>query len=375
MRNNISLIIHSLSAGGAERVLVNLANYWAQQERRITVITVAGCSSDFYRLDPNINRIALNLAVDSTSLAKAAANNIRRVNAIRSVLYDVRPDIAVGFMITSNVLLALASVGAPWRTVGSEQNHPSLSQAPRMWKILRCLLYNWLDAVSVLTPDMEDWIVNNTLTKHTSVIPNPVWPIDKQEPSVDPDNILPGDGSTLLAVGRLTRQKGFDLLIEAFAKVVEKNPKWHLVILGEGSQRDLLESQIHRLEIRDKVIMPGIVGNIEDWYRCADLYVMSSRYEGFGNTLAEALACGLPAVSFDCNTGPRYIIRDNIDGILVDPNDTARLADALEKLMSSKKMRTEYSRRASHAQSRFSIQRISHKWDTLFDSVVNKYKI
>src|SRR5690606_28867861 len=137
-----------------------------------------------------------------------------------------------------------------------------------------------------------------------------------------------------LAVGRLHPVKGFDLLIQAFALIAPYFPDWDLVILGEGDERPRLQQQIQEADLSQRVQLMGRVGNMAEWYQYADMYVLSSRTEGLSNTLLEAMAAGLPVVAVDCDTGPREIIRDNIDGILVNPPDEPEaLAAHLSDLM------------------------------------------
>jgi glycosyltransferase involved in cell wall biosynthesis len=121
--------------------------------------------------------------------------------------------------------------------------------------------------------------------------------------------------------------------------------------------------------LEKRVFLPGLVGNIGEWYEQADLYVMSSRFEGFPNTLLEALSYGLPAVSFDCDTGPRDIIRHEVDGLLVSPGNVAALENALDRLMGDVALRQHFAKRAVEARERFSIERVAGMWETFFEEV------
>jgi glycosyltransferase involved in cell wall biosynthesis len=170
----------------------------------------------------------------------------------------------------------------------------------------------------------------------------------------------------LLAVGRLDAVKNFAVLVCAFAQLADKYPDWDLVILGEGPERALLESTIRDRGLEARILVPGIAGNVGEWYGRADLYVMTSLSEGFPNALAEALSHGLPAVSFDCDTGPRDIIRHGIDGLLVPANDSAALIDALDLVMGDPNLRKQLAARAPEARERFSIEKISGMWEELF---------
>src|SRR5690606_39044097 len=167
-----------------------------------------------------------------------------------------------------------------------------------------------------LTRGTADWLEANIPDVRTTVIPNAVnSPLPASEPVVVPPS---REGpQRILPVGRLQHDKGSDLLLQAFKQLVPHFPDWDLIILGEGSERSALEEQVEQLELTDRVSLPGRVGNVADWYASADLYVLSSRVEGLSNTLLEAMASGLAPVAFDCETGPREIIRSEIDGVLV----------------------------------------------------------
>jgi glycosyltransferase involved in cell wall biosynthesis len=117
--------------------------------------------------------------------------------------------------------------------------------------------------------------------------------------------------------------------------------------------------------------MPGVAGNIGEWYYKADVYVMTSLYEGFGNTLAESLAYGVPAVSVDCEAGPREIIRNNIDGLLVPQDDSDALVSALNNIMGDEDLRLRFSKKAIDARERFAVEKIAGKWEALFTDLLN----
>ena len=133
-----------------------------------------------------------------------------------------------------------------------------------------------------------------------------------------------------------------------------------------------IRDRINALGLNHRVKLPGRAGNVTDWYQQADLYVMSSLFEGFPNTLVEAMAHGCPAVSFDCDTGPRDIIRHKIDGLLVPAIDGPALAEALNQLMSDPRLLIQYGNRAIDVRQRFSMERILGLWDCLFEEVVSE---
>jgi glycosyltransferase involved in cell wall biosynthesis len=370
-RKKILIFIYSMSSGGAERVTANLANYWARKGWDITIVTLASCDLDFYQLHLSVKRVALELAGNSENVLLGLKQNLCRILALRQVLRQIQPDIALGMMTGANVLLALAAFSlSNLRTIGAERTHPPQIPLGYLWETLRCYTYRLLNAVTVLTSESEDWIRSNTYAQTVSMMPNAVfYPLSAQEPHVNPNNT---ERKRLLAVGRLSEEKRFNYLIEVFANLATSYPHWDLVILGEGVLRSALEQQIRELALEKRIFLMGRVGNVAEWYESADIYVMSSRFEGFPNTLIEAMSYGLPAISFDCDTGPRDIIRHEIDGLLVPAGNIVALTAALDRLMSNKELRLKLAERAIEVRERFSIEKVTQLWEQLFDEVGKK---
>lgn len=372
----ILFLIHSLAAGGAERVTVNLANYWAAKGWSIVVATLDADGNDFYYLHSSVERISLGVSRESQGFVSAIANNVRSLRAVRRVLIEKHPDIAIGMMTTANVFLGLGGWGLPVTCIGSERVHPPMVPLGFCWEHLRTFGYARLQTVIALSEMSAEWLRRHTKARRIAVICNPVlWPLPSTEPTRDLEEMRRIGRQTLLAVGRLTEQKGFDLLLKAFSEIAEVLPNWDMVIVGEGLQREELEIQIQSLGLRERVVLPGRIGNMGDCYAAADIYVMSSRYEGFPNTLVEAMAHGLPAVSFDCPTGPIDIIRNEVDGLLVPYMDVTALALALTRLMRDEGLRVKMSQRSVDARERFSIDRIAGMWEQLFGELpVNNFE-
>lgn len=369
---NLLVVIHSLHSGGAERVTANLVNHWAEKGWKISVVTLASRDQDFYGLHSAVRRVTLDMASESRNPVSAVFNNLRRVSALRRVLRDVRPDAAVGMMPSAGILLVLAAMFIPKiATIASERIYPPMMPLGAMWHRLRKWTYPRATQVAMLTSEGLEWLSAEIPKARGVVMPNPIpYPLPVSEPRLNPESLIEPNRKLLLAVGRLDQQKGFDLLLTAFANLAPANPSWDLVILGEGPLRQVLESQVRSLELNGRAYLPGRAGNIGDWYRRADFYVMSSRYEGFPNSLGEAMAHGCAAVSFDCDTGPRDIVRHDVDGLLVPRGDVAALGSALGLLMSNDALRQRLANRATEVRERFSIERIAGMWEGLLAEVV-----
>ncbi len=365
----IMLFIHSLHAGGAERVAVDLANQWHIHGHDVIVVTQTDVSGDVYELNRHIERVALNTAGLSGIMA-----NLRRLYVLRKAMQRYRPDIVLGMMTTASILSVIASTGLRTRVIATEHTHPPSQNLSSFWLKLRRRTYPRAAKVVALTRDTASWIVNHVPGSDMAVIPNAVhWPLSDSEPKVTPPSR--NGRCRLLAVGRLHTDKGFDILIDAFRDLAQVFPDWDLVILGEGAERERLQAQIDATGLADRISMPGRVGNMRQWYQVCDIYVLSSRVEGLSNSLLEAMACGMPSVAFDCETGPREIIRPDIDGLLVTPvEDPQALAAALSGLMHDKQARKTLASRAVDVRDRFSMRRVLSLWQEVFNDIQHHEK-
>ncbi|MDR7946762.1 glycosyltransferase family 4 protein [Achromobacter aegrifaciens] len=364
----VLLFIHSLHGGGAERVAADLSAHWAGMGREVMVVTQASAEGDVYTLHPKVRREVLHTAGEGGGL-RGIWSNVQRVRALRRVVKSFRPDIVLGMMTTASVLSVLACAGLSCRVIATEHTHPPSQTLSGFWQRLRRLTYPRAASVVALTRGTADWLAQHVPGSKLAVIPNPVhFPLPRAEPVLTP---VSGDGrKRLLAVGRLHADKGFDLLIQAYAKLAASHPGWDLVILGEGDERRALEAQALEAGLASRIFMPGRAGNVGDWYDSADLYVLTSRFEGLSNTLLESMASGLAAVSFDCDTGPREIIREGVDGVLVRPNgDVPALCKALDAVMRNDADRVRMAQAATDVRDRFSAARVLQKWQDLFDGV------
>ncbi len=172
-------------------------------------------------------------------------------------------------------------------------------------------------------------------------------------------------------MGRLVPLKGFDKLIAAFCTIAERRPTWDLEIWGEGPERPRLEQLQKGCAFQHRIHLPGITTSPHEMLRSADIFVLSSEYEGFPMALCEAMACGLPVISFDCATGPREIISHQQDGILVPPGDVESLAKAMAQLMASPSDRTRLGGQAMRILERFGPETVLKQWDALLSHILD----
>lgn len=365
-QQRVLIFIHSLHGGGAERVAADLSAHWAQAGQDVMLVTQASAEHDAYTLHPKVRREVLNTAGEGGGL-KGILSNIQRVRALRRVIKAFAPDIVLGMMTTASVLAVLASRGLDCRVIATEHTHPPSQTLSGLWQRLRRFAYPRAARVVALTQGTAQWLEQHVPGCKLAVIPNPVhWPLPRAEPVLMPPN--KGERLRLLAVGRLHPDKGFDLLLQAYTRLAATHPRWDLVILGEGDERAALEQQVREAGLEARVLLPGRAGNVADWYESADLYVLTSRFEGLSNTLLEAMASGLAPVCFDCDTGPRAIVREGVDGVLVRPNgDVAALVNALDAVWRDDAARQRMAAQATQVRERFSAQHVLDLWQKLFD--------
>lgn len=356
----IALVISSLDPGGAERVLALMANHWAGKNHVVSLITLSPIETDWYPLHPAIMRVGLNCLSIASRLSHAVWHNVRRIVQLRRQFAACRAEVIVSFMDLTNVLTLLAGCRQGIPMVVCERTDPRQRPIGFAWNRLRALTYPYAAGIVVQSQALKPWAAQFAREQIVHVIPNPVRPLSEGQAHIA---LRRGTSRTVIAMGRLTGQKGFDLLLSAFAACLARHPQWSLTILGEGEERSRLEAQATELGIAERVSLPGVVRHPEDALREADLFVLSSRYEGFPNALLEAMACGLAVIATDCPTGPGDIIRDGEDGILVAPNDVHALSAAMDRLMREEDLRQRLGACAKHVVTRFSMERVMGMWD------------
>ena len=346
-------------AGGVERFVCQLANQFAEEGHRVSVATGStGAAQVHYPLSSAVRVLQAQRAPAPTSAPAAAGWRRWHLARLARLAHDEQPAVIVlNGLTTACAMLPFLGRSLRVRAVCCDHNHFEARSRP--WRWLRRWLYPQVAAVVSLTD--ADRGRYAALNRNTVVIPNAsaLWaeaPADVAEPRV-------------LAVGRLVAQKGVDLLLAAWAQVLPKVPAARLRIVGDGALQAVLQVQARSLGLGDQVDWVAPTRQIEAEYRAAAVFVLPSRYEGMPLALLEAQALGVPAVAFDCPTGPRDILGDD-SGVLVPAGDVGGLADALVRLLGDRALRARMGRAAiERSRALFSPALHAGRWSALVRQV------
>ena len=173
----------------------------------------------------------------------------------------------------------------------------------------------------------------------------------------------------ILSAGRLTYQKGFDILVDVADKFLKKYPDWKWVVLGEGEDRQMLEEKVKMLDLDKQLLFPGNASNIDKYYSEAAMFVMTSRFEGLPMTLLETKPYKLPLISFNCKTGPSELIKEGVNGFLVSEGNINDMADKIVQLMEDEKLRKQMSKNTVEDMEKFELSQIMEQWNDLISNL------
>ena len=364
-------------AGGVERVLTLKANYFAEHfGYDVTIILTEGKGkSPFYPLSDRIKVVNLDIGFEqlwNCSFLKKIFVYLKKQRqykkALTAELMKLCPDITVSLLRREiNFLIGIKDGSKKigelhvnrlnYRNFEANDTNFIKQLFAKLWMFSLVKQLKRLDRFVVLTEeDMLAW----PELQNVSVIPDPLSFVPTAQSSLSVKRVI--------AVGRYVYQKGFDLLLQAWAKIERQCPDWMLVVYGDGD-RAPYEQMMRNLGIdTSRCLLNGPTTDIQREYVNSSLFVFTSRFEGFGMVLVEAMACGLPVVSFACPCGPKDIVRDGEDGFLVENGNIDELVQQLMKLMVDHRLRTAFARHALQNVQRFNIEQTALRWKSVFES-------
>jgi glycosyltransferase involved in cell wall biosynthesis len=357
-------------AGGVERIITVLMNELSARGNQVSLLTwdLADAES-FYPMEPAIDWHRLGLG--SPNVRASAVLLMHRGRAVRGLISRQKPQAIVCFQ--DGPFMAIRGYTLGWRIpiIAAERNAPDRFHYISAGRY-RGIIFQSLRLATRITIQCESYrdLYPHFLQKRLVCIPNPVPPARVQ---AHPDVANIQGRYRLLSVGRLGFQKNYRVLLEAFARLASRYANWDLMILGEGEDRIPLECLRRTHGLQDRVLLPGVTKSVEECYVSSHLFCLPSRWEGFPNALAEALAHGLPAVGFSGCAGVRDLITSGHSGLLAPGNGAIdSLTDALGELMSNAELRRSMGAAAIQSMQRFHPNKVFSRWQELLSEVALK---
>ena len=358
---NILFFISSMRLGGAERAVSKLANYWSSNGHQITIVTLTGDEEDFYTLHKNIRRIRLNLMEPRANLRQKITLQIRRMIGLSRTIKNIKPEVVISFNTDANLLALETKFFHESPILISERTNLNCQVIKKLPAFIRRILYPFAKKIVFVSEGAAqayDWIkAERKVTILNPVEPPPFLPTVERNYEI-------------VAMGRLVKLKGYDLLIDAFSQIAGKHPDWTLSIYGEGPYRNVLEEKIKSSAYADRIKLAGQTQKVHQVLNAAGIFVLSSYYEGLPNILIEAMSVGTPCVSFDCPYGPSELITHNHDGVLIAPADTDKMAEALQEMIQNPDKRHRLGDNAFSINDRLDIAIIAGQWERLIKSQI-----
>lgn len=357
MNNSLEKIlfyIDTMYRGGAQRVMANLVNYFAEQKYDVILVNDfrQGMNEKVYSISDQVIREYLSEVNAGNPIVK----NIKRICRLRKIIRGYKPDIVLSFLGKPNERLLLATLGMNVKKIVSVRNDPNREYGSgKMKKFLTGELFKLADGCVFQTEEAKTYFPKSVQKKST-VIYNPVAQeffdirrCDKVE--------------NIVTCGRLEKQKNHYLLINAFRLLADEFPNEKLYIYGEGSLRKEYEHYIQNIGLADRIFLPGNISNVQDMLAKAKIFVLSSDYEGMPNALMEALAVGVPSIATDCPCGgPRELIVSGKNGLLCECGNVEELADKLKKVLIDDDFRMHLGVRARKMAKEYRAENVLECW-------------
>ena len=350
----IDFYISSLSSGGAEHVLINLATDFAKKGHDISITT--------YEKRPQFYEVESQIKVNKYNNKKynKFIELLKDFHDTKQQLKKRKSQVAISFLSRCNIMLIIAGLFSKTKLIVCDRNN-LLRKYPKYVFVLSCWVYALADAVCVQTKEMKSFYPKY-LQKKIHVLENPL-DFDEMQKQLEKKKVE--KENSIISIGRLERQKDFPTLFKAFSKVQKDFPNWDLKIYGQGERQKEFEKLIKELNLEKKIKLCGVTRVPFLEMNNAKIFVLSSFYEGFPNVLCEAMYASLPCIATSCECGPSELIDNGVNGILTTVQDIDEMAKYLEILMKSEQMRLEMGNKAQKSVLYLEKEKISDRWMTM----------
>ncbi len=348
----VAFVIPSLGSGGAERVVSNLSNEFINLGIKVTVIMLANRNL-YYTLNDKVEIKYLDCENDN-SLPFLRRYKLR-LRKIKSAIFDINPDVVISFMSETNIDVCFAMKGLKIPLIVSERNDPAIDPKSQVKQFMRKIAYRKPNGFVFQTPDAKGYF-NKNIQKKSCIIINPL------SSSLPPAYVGERE-KRVVSVGRLNKQKNFPVLIDAFKEFSREYPEYVLEIYGEGLLEEKLNQYILDSGMQGRITLMGFCKDVHEKIKKASMFVMSSDFEGMPNALLEAMAIGMPCISTDCPCGgPRMLIEDKVNGILVRVNSQMDILEAMKFMADNPKKAEEIGKKAQSLRKEADVSAITQKW-------------
>ena len=353
MKGKILFVNSSLTAGGSEKVMTILANEFSKANYDVTMILIKSTAKENYKLDNNIKCVRFKYKYKNKIF-----KYIERVKKIRKSIKENKYDYIISFMYGINTSTLLASIGTGIPVIVSERCDPASRKLNKLIRKIEDRLYKRAKTIVLQTEQVKKQYPNYLQEKFV-VIPNPI----------SDEIIQPFKGERehkIVAVGRLSSQKNFEMLIDAFKEISEEYSDYKLIIYGEGPLRNKLSEKIEYLNLTNKVELPGYVDNVNELMNNAKIYVSSSNFEGISNSMLESLAMGIPTICTNCPVGgAEMFIDDHENGILIPVGDCKELVKSIREILANEDLEKKLSNNAISVREQLNSKKIFKRWEEL----------
>lgn len=337
----------------------NLASYLVQRGYQVEILTMSGTEKS-YELD---KRVSVQTLLSLKERKNTVWNTLVRMPRFWNYLKTDDTDVYVVMLPKTTIMLLLFRWLTKAKVIAAERVDPA-SYSNHIAKMLR-RFSKYADGWVFQTEDAQKWYGDTIRTCKSTVIPNAINPV-----FIRPQ-YMKKKRKAIAGAGRLNDQKNFGLLIRAFAKIAPEFPEYNLIIYGKGNKEQELKSLVESLGLQGRIELPGNIQNIAEEMEKNTMFVLSSDFEGMPNALMEAMALGLPCVSTDCPCGgPRYLIQDGINGLLVPVGDADEIAEAMRKILSDSNMAEHMGKEAMKIAQNLAPDKIYGKWDAFIVSII-----
>ena len=353
-QKHIVLFISALRKGGAERVMVNLADYLHRNGVRVTLVTQYICEEE-YALPAGIPRI-LSEITPQEETGSRIGDFLARYRKLRRIFMELAPDCILSFIGKNNIMTLLCTRFTGIPAVVSVRGEPKSEYYNCPMRFLAKTLFACAAGVIVQTGAARDFFPP-VIRKKAVILKNPLNPAFVRERRTErPDG-------RIVSVGRVDANKNHALILRAFARIAPEFPDASLVIYGDGEKRRELIGKAQELGLSDRVQFPGAVSDVAEKIRTASAFVLSSGHEGMPNALIEAMCLGIPSISTDCPCGgPRELIEDGVNGYLIPVGDEEALADRLRRIFSDEEGAERMGKQAALLLEEYRPERVNAEW-------------